>query len=140
MGIIKNIIKKYVAGAKANYFPVSKCGLFGEKLNHPVDLEEALYALDKIIDHNTKRIVQELSEEKVSAMMHHSLGRHIRNKWGLWDNSKLSKWFKRQGIFHPDDMSGIIITSYWRQQQNQPIKLQEQIDEYKRYWANMEEE
>jgi hypothetical protein len=38
------------------------------------------------------------------------------------------------GIFHPDDMSGIILDSFWRHLHSQPIKLEEQTAYYQEYW------
>ena len=107
----------------------------------PRDLKSALYALSKIIDHETQRAIQELDDEEyISATLHHTLGRHIRNEWQLWSGGKLHKWFKSRGIWHADDMSGIIITSYWRQQHEKPICLQEQIQSYLKYWATQDNE
>ena len=72
--------------------------------------------------------------EKDIVLYHHTLGRCIRNKWDLWGESRLSKWFNDKGIHHADDMSGIILTSFWREANSQPIKLEEQIKEYQDFW------
>ena len=69
---------------------------------------------------------------------HHGLGRWIRNNWELWAGSRLAKYFNDIGINHPDDMSGIILDSYWRQLNEKPIKLDEQIKYYQEYWADTE--
>lgn len=132
---LKNLWRNYMNGARANYFPISKCGFLGKKLLNPANLEQAIYALGKMLGHEDKRCIQELPENDIAAMMHHTLGRHIRNKWHLWEDSKLCKWFNSKGIHHADDMSGIIIASYWRQQRGVPIRLQEQIQQYQDYWA-----
>ncbi len=68
---------------------------------------------------------------------HFTLGQCIRNEWNLWDeNSDLHKWFlKEHGIFHPDDMSGIIITSFHRKLNGKPIDLEKQLKFYKDFWA-----
>lgn len=131
---LKRLWKQYWAGEKANDFPISKCGLFGEKLKNPANLEQALYALDKMLGYEDRRAIQELDEHYISSAMHHSLGRHLRNEWKLWGDSQLARWFNSKGIHHADDMSGIIITSYWRQQRNVPIQIEEQIQEYQKYW------
>lgn len=74
-------------------------------------------------------------EETVS--QHLGLGMSIRNEWGLWSDSTLSKWFNERGIFHPDDMSGIILDSLVATLKGEPINLEEQIKEYQDYWAKM---
>jgi len=75
-------------------------------------------------------------EDTVSATYHHSLGRVMRNSWELWQDSTLKRYFNEIGIFHPDDMSGIIITSFQRHLKSEPIKLDEQVQFYKDFWEN----
>jgi len=112
--------------------------LSGRRLNRPENLVESIVALGHILSVEDKECFKEWSEEKSVAKLHHSLGRWIRNNWGLWDeNSKLSKWFKGRGIWHADDMSLIIITSYCRKTKGQPIKLQDQIQGYIKYWSEL---
>ena len=48
-------------------------------------------------------------------------------------NNKLFTFFNDMKIFHPDVMSGIILTSYFRKMNNQDIKLDEQIEHYLSY-------
>jgi len=68
-------------------------------------------------------------------LFHHSTGRWMRNEWGLWDTkSKLSKEFNAIGIFHADDMSGIILETAFRILNKRPIDLVEQVNGYKEYW------
>ena len=134
---LRKLWRKYMKGAEANNIPIKEAGLFGGKIKNPTNLKEAMDALDLILGHEDKRVFGEVGEEKVNAMFHHSLGRHLRNKWGLWDEkSELRQWFKRRGIWHPDDMSGIIITSYYRDIHHSYIKLDEQIKHYLDYWKD----
>jgi len=58
---------------------------------------------------------------------HLSLGTWMRNSWGLWGGSRLSKWFNRHGIDNPEDMSGILLTSFWRSLHKKPLLLEAQI-------------
>lgn len=139
MSFLKRLWQKYMKGAKANDFPIRDCGLFGDKLKNPCNLDEAVVAMDYILSLEDKELFQEWSEEKFVSTLHHSLGRLIRNKWGLWnETSKLYKWFKAIGIWHADDMSGIILTSYSRKTHNLPMKLGEQIQNYIEYWKKPE--
>jgi hypothetical protein len=43
-------------------------------------------------------------------------------------------------IRHPDDMSGIILDSFCRHLNGNPIKLDEQVKHYQDYWKTLEEE
>lgn len=71
------------------------------------------------------------------ALYHFGLGMWLRNNWGLWTSSPLAVWFNERGIHHPDDMSGIILTSYWRHLNGKSIELNQQIEHYRAYWKKV---
>jgi len=71
---------------------------------------------------------------------HRGFGMWIRNNWGLWGNSRLQKYFNDLGVHHPDDMSGIIFTSFWRSLNNKPIQLKQQIKYYQDYWNKLKKQ
>lgn len=92
---------------------------------------EAIYSGDG----KDQQIWLGLSEDDAMATAHHGLGQYLRNEWELWSNQGIIvEYFHRLGITHPDDMSGIILTSYHRWKNNKPIDLKEQIKQYKKYW------
>ena len=102
----------------------------------PTNLIDAMTRLQKILPIDDKLFMLLHDEDKLSARLHHSLGRRLRNTWNLWDeNSPFHKWFLSIGIHHADDMSGIIIASYYRKLNGKPIRLRDQIRFYKEYWA-----
>lgn len=80
----------------------------------PRDLEEAVLALDKLISEEEKYELCKMGEDEFLAATHLGIGMYLRNEWGLWKNSELRKYFRRRGIFHPDDMSGEILKSYYK--------------------------
>ena len=80
----------------------------------PRDLEEAVLALDKLISEEEKNELCKMGEDEFLAATHLGIGMYLRNEWGLWKKSELSKYFRRRGIFHPDDMSGEILKSYYK--------------------------
>ena len=98
----------------------------------PVDLEDAFRTLDASIDELTIKRLR--SGEIHPDEMHFGLGAHLRNSWRLWSGSRLSLYFNKLGIFHPDDMSGIILRSYAAHLREEPIQLEEQIQFYVQYW------
>lgn len=106
----------------------------------PVDLDDCIIQLNKIIPDSTKAGIIALTEEDFSARTHLNLGMWIRNNWGLWSGSRLAKFFTLKGIYHPDDMSGIILDSYYRYLIGQDIKLEEQIRYYHEYWERVKRE
>jgi len=48
-------------------------------------------------------------KEKACITLHHSVGRRIRNDFGLWQESELYLRLKDKGIEHPDDMSNYLL-------------------------------
>lgn len=107
----------------------------------PRNLKECFEALDIILSSEDKKLIQEFESEKdMTANCHFGLGRWIRNNWELWSEGQLSRYFKDLGIEHPDDMSGIILTSYWREKHNLPILLDKQIKYYQDYWKDKDYE
>ena len=79
--------------------------------------------------------------ESNSNAIHHSLGRFVRNTWGLWetDESKKSdivKFFNSWGIYHADDMSAIIFQSLRKLliDRDADIEFEKQVQHYKDFW------
>ena len=105
----------------------------------PRNLDEAVAALDGVISPEDKERFQEWTEEKFVTVLHHSLGQWVRNNWKLWDDtSELSEWFEARKIWHADDMSGIVLRSYYRKTRDLPIKFEEQVQGYVEYWKKYE--
>ncbi|MCH5598099.1 DUF6794 domain-containing protein [Niabella ginsengisoli] len=100
----------------------------------PKNLEEAISQLDKIHHDTTKQQILAMTEDQFIGNSHFGLGIWIRNNWRLWKDGDLSKYFNSIGIYHPDDMSGIILTSYYRQLKGQDRNLDEQVKCYQDYW------
>lgn len=100
----------------------------------PKNIEECFSELDKILKPKDIQTIKNLKEENEISGYHHGLGTYLRNNWYLWGGSRLSEYFNKLGIYHPDDMSSIILNSYFRYLNHQDIKLDEQIKFYKDYW------
>lgn len=100
----------------------------------PLDLNDAIKQLDTIFSDSSKMFFKTLTEDQFSARLHLGFGTGIRNNWGLWVGSRLSRYFNDQGVYHPEDMSGIIFDSYYRHLNGQPIRLDEQVKYYQDYW------
>ena len=100
----------------------------------PKNLEEAIFQLEKIHHDTTKQKILTMTEEQFIHNSHFGLGMWIRNNWRLWKGGELSKYFNSIGIHHPDDMSGIILTSYYRKLKGDDRNLEEQVKQYQDYW------
>lgn len=88
----------------------------------PRDLNDAVATLRRLLPAETLAALAADTEADV-VRYHHGLGTRLRNCWGLWAGSRLTKYFNRLGIAHPDDMSAIILRSLYRQLHDQPIDL-----------------
>ncbi len=78
----------------------------------PRTVDEAVKTLAKIVSKEDRDYLL----ENGAISMHHSLGRWIRNEWGLWTDSELKNELRKKGFEHPDDMSNYIIEEfikYW---------------------------
>lgn len=102
----------------------------------PTDLDAAIEQLVKSLSPEDMNILTNVPEKDM-IKYHHFTGQYLRNEWGLWKGSPLTDYFNSLGITHADDMSGIILDSLWRHLNNQPIKLEEQVEFYKKYWEKM---
>ena len=86
-----------------------------------------------------------MTEKEFLAKSHFSTGLWIRNYW-LYDRylfglivvkSDLRKDLSAKGLFTNDDMSGVILCSYYRKLNNQDINLDQQIKDVHQWYINM---
>jgi hypothetical protein len=106
----------------------------------PKDLDDCFQQIDGFWDDSTKTQVKQWTEDEFSGRVHHGFGTWMRNNWQLWAGSRLSKYFNNLGVYHPDDMSGIILDSYHRHLTGKEVKLEEQIKVYQEYWKKANEQ
>lgn len=105
----------------------------------PLNLEEAVAQLKIIHDDTTKKKILEMSESEFLRGAHFGLGMWMRNNWGLWKGKTLAKYFYSIGVYHPDDMSAVILASYYRELHGQDWKVDEQVQYYQDYWKRANE-
>jgi hypothetical protein len=110
-----------------------KTGLEPWEAYIPKDLDDSFARLKKLLAPEVLKEIKRIPETDMFRY-HFGFGLNIRNGWGLWKGSRLSRWFNAKGIHHPDDMSGIILDSFWRHLHHQPTKLDEQIKSYQAHW------
>ena len=105
----------------------------------PENLEECFEFLKKHTPYGDLEEFKNTPENRAVAMCHHGTGTWLRNQWGLWrKESVLAKYFNALGIYHADDMSGIILKSLHRHLNNRRIKLDKQIKHYRDYWSKVD--
>ncbi len=86
-----------------------------EEIVIPKNMQEVFEFFDKELSEEDK---QELKEQP-AIRFHHSLGRWIRNNFGLWEQSELKAWLIDKSFTHPDDMSNYIIEEYQKHLKNE---------------------
>ena len=97
----------------------------------PADLNDAHAQLMGLFPAKELDAIRASTSEDFMVNYHLGLGMGIRNTWALWGGSRLSRYFNRMGVYHPDDMSGIILTTFWRKLHNRPMGLEELVAGYR---------
>lgn len=100
----------------------------------PTTLAECIETLSKNAPPDDLIDFALMEENKAVSSLHFSMGMAMRNSWGLWGNNLLTRWFNSLGIYHADDMSGIINTSFHRHLNKKDIDLLGQVKIYRDYW------
>jgi hypothetical protein len=104
----------------------------------PKNLDSCIELLCEGLTYNELEEAKKIDELDFVYKNHHGFGRQIRNGWKLWDEeSDLHKYFRNKGIFHADDMSSIIMTSFHRKLTGKDIRLEEQVEYYMNYWIRI---
>lgn len=106
----------------------------------PTNLDHAIAYFDCNWSESDKATFANKDESTAIKEIHMGLGRGIRNSWGLWDKtSPLMQFFNSYGIYHPDDVSSIIMKSYHRKLNNKEIDFEGQVQYYLAYWKPLNE-
>jgi len=109
----------------------------------PKNLNECFEVLNDIFNESESDKVwfKSTEEDKILGTLHHGLGMWIRNEWGLWKKeSDMYNYFNKMGLWHADDMSSVILTSYHRFVNGKELGLKEQINHYLDYWKDYEKQ
>ena len=111
----------------------------------PKDFNESLIQLNKIIPDTTKEWIKTMTENDFIAQTHFSTGMWIRNYWlynrylfGLIvTKSDLRKDLTTKRLYSNDDMSGVILRSFYRQLNSIDIDFDQQIKNIHQWYVNM---
>jgi hypothetical protein len=100
----------------------------------PSTIAEAIRMVFESLDARDRQFI--LSEHSPS-VVHHTVGRHIRNEWSLWKKgTPLAVDFQQRfNLFgHPDDISGMIFEAVWAQVREEHCDLQQIAEKFRRHW------
>jgi hypothetical protein len=107
---------------------------------------ESLHTLDDVVadivarhlpDESRIAILKMETPDEMSAL-HHTAGMSLRNGLGLWkEDSTLSRYFQgRFGVYHADDMSGMIFEALWHRVHGIPYDPHPTVERYRKHWAD----
>ena len=102
------------------------------KKQKPKNLTECIQMLDHILKKEDKEKAKTLTESEFLIETYFGTGMGIRNEWIRSGNPELVKFFSDEGVKHPDDMSAMILTSYYRHLLGKEIDLEGQISAHKK--------
>jgi len=95
-------------------------------------VEDCFAEITRIYDPGYVKKFRECPKEELNeytyGMCGIGFGSDLRNMWQLRYHSPLVEYFNRLGIADGENMSKIIITSYWRHLNNQPVDLEPQLE------------
>jgi hypothetical protein len=103
----------------------------GERALWPNTLEDAHERLNKVMKPDQIKVFRTKPFQELW-FYHRSLGMWIRNFMGLWQDGPIMKVFADAGMRHPDDVSSIIIRTYWKKLNGRAFTLEGEITEWKR--------
>lgn len=100
----------------------------------PKTLEEAHQQLEKLLPKEDLAKIDSMKTEGEMIEYHFGLGMSMRNTWGLWGGGPLAQSMNNLGFHHPDDMSGVILETFWCRRHKQDFRLKERAAFYAAYW------
>ena len=93
----------------------------------PMDLEDAFGELNRLSNTEGLAAFKASPEDSIRRKLHFGLGRWILINWGLEEGSRISDYLKQKGVSKPDDMVEVIILTWHRDLNGQPLKLEEEV-------------
>jgi len=94
----------------------------------PKDVADAFSQLNRLTAQSAIQKFKRAPESEAAKKLHFSLGRWIIHNWGFYGGSRLSHYIKELGVTHPDDQAKLIILSYHRYLNKQPLAIEAQVD------------
>ena len=105
-----------------------------ERENAPTTLTEAHARLEQRLSPETLAEIDAMRSEDEMIKYHFGLGSSIRSGWGLGGDLPLSQSLRELGFLASDDMSGLILETFWCKRHRQDLRLEERAAIAKAYW------
>ena len=101
----------------------------------PATLADAHAQLEKQLPKEELKKIDAMKSEDEMIEYHFGPGMGMRNSWGLWGDSPLAQHMRDLGFIHADDMSGVILKTFWCKRHGKDFRIKERVEYYKAYWA-----
>ena len=101
------------------------------------NLDDCHTKLDTMFDFEDLRKIDTMSSEYDMDNISCSCGRYLRNTFGLWGNNELTSYLRKLGFTHADDMSQVILYSYWHKRHGLICDLNVYVELFKKHWESM---
>lgn len=103
----------------------------------PRDLDDAHACLLTSLPNEALDRIRAAPSEDSMRQDHMGLGAAVRNGWGLWRGSRLATHLKGLGFHHPDDMSGVVLATFWCRLHGRPFRLEARARHAREHWEKM---
>jgi hypothetical protein len=116
----------------AGLFLLTRCQ---SQITLPKNVDEAILYFQQKWTNAELNSFKNKSEKDAVTDLHFGTGQWIRNSWVYGNrDTALTNYFHSLGVYHPDDISAIILTSLHRSLNKKDIELNLQIEHHKAYW------
>ncbi|NWK57629.1 hypothetical protein HW115_18575 [Verrucomicrobiaceae bacterium N1E253] len=99
----------------------------------PQEFEELISVIIDQMPDETKKIIKE-SDNGDDMIDHFGMGLSLRNGDLNRTDSEVRLYLIRQGIYHRDDLSSIVLYAVNRRLRGEPVELAKKIQYYRSYW------
>jgi hypothetical protein len=106
----------------------------------PSNLPAGLVQLKKELPEDEILYFQKKKEEELNQLYNFGVGDWIQRHWKLTSPSQLTEYFNQKGLTDPEWMLRVIVVSFHRDLNHQPIRLEEQIRYYQKMGRKLREE
>jgi hypothetical protein len=105
-------------------------------MKNPETVAEAVDTIVESLSEEVKEKIRELESDNFVNIVHHSMGRGIRNDLGLWQNDSPIKLdaVNTYGIAHADDISGLVLSWAAARIKGKHFDPQEHAQKYRDFW------
>ncbi len=129
-------LRKEGCDSLLNYISETNSGKVNLPDSLPKNINDCIKQLDTCTNDNIKEWIKCVTEREYVSTLHHGFGMYLRNNWGLWAESDLAKYFYSIGIYHPDDMSSIILECFYQYVNTGKYSIDDKVDYLKKYYKD----